>query len=725
MSTATGAKLFFSYAACGSTDTYTADKCSAFMTSTPCDAQDECVWAANVCVVDNTNLARQRSAASCLTLMGNSDCPCTGSNGQPKTVVGSDTVVITSQEGFSGHRYPGNYGEHCSAHAEPGISSCQGNYPAGWCTSPWCYVDPCACSDPSIGSSDHFVTTLSGKPLYYSYASCRSPDRYNTDKCTAFSTKVTCEAYSECTFAMNMCHRKTENLKAALVDSKCATQRNRKCPCSGTNGQQHSGPNGGVMANVRGVAVEYPADYGELCYDHADPGDLSCTGPSPAPHCGHQWCYVDPCFCDGPTDIAESDYFGTKLFYSYQACVATDEHHAVKCETMDEAACMADDSCTFANSSCAANMKNVAASRALMNCDALNFGAFGTACRCTGNNLQERVDRNGIAKVYSLKSGLVEEYRSDYGQSCKVHPEPGDTACTGDAPAAWCSSPWCYVDPCECAVDASLFESAHFASTVTGAKLFYSFAACGPEDAYNVDKCGAITAQKPCDAEDECMWVTGVCRVDTANLLTQRSTAGCSNLVGNSNCGCTGTNGQAKVSHGADTVVVTTMEGFSGHIYPGSYGEHCAAHAEPANSSCQGNYPADWCTTPWCYVDPCECSDVAIRKSDYFATTLSGKPVYYSYASCGSPETYNADKCIRIYSQDLCVAEDECTFTRAGCKRKADDLNSARTNVGCNTESSTTYAIHTISDTTSICRVMCSTTSSITIAAAVLLSSPR
>lgn len=83
----------------------------------------------------------------------------------------------------------------------------------------------------------------------------------------------------------------------------------------------------------------------------------------------------------------------------------------------------------------------------------------------------------------------------DYGSGCKVHPEPGHADCwdlRNDVPlpsaarASWCDSPWCYVDACNCNVEAT--ASAYF----EGSSFVYSYATCGSQDEF-----AATVAQTP------------------------------------------------------------------------------------------------------------------------------------------------------------------------------------------------------------------------------------
>merc|ERR1711865_432895 len=47
------------------------------------------------------------------------------------------------------------------------------NARAGWCNSPWCYVDACVCN-AEVSQSEYFV----GQSISYSYATCGSDDEF-------------------------------------------------------------------------------------------------------------------------------------------------------------------------------------------------------------------------------------------------------------------------------------------------------------------------------------------------------------------------------------------------------------------------------------------------------------------------------------------------------------------------------------------------------------------
>jgi hypothetical protein len=103
-------------------------------------------------------------------------------------------------------------------------------------------------------------------------------------------------------------------------------------------------------------------------------------------------------------------------------------------------------------------------------------------------------------------------------------------------------------------------------------------------------------------------------------------------------------------------------------MYSGDYGKSCKVHKEPGQSACFDltktppveleTGQADWCTQPWCYVDPCACDQADITKSDYFPTTL-----HFSYATCGGKNTYS-----EFMNALDAVGTSSCTEVAADCK---------------------------------------------------------
>jgi len=475
-------------------------------------------------------------------------------------------------------------------------------------------------------------------------------------------------------------------LVAALAGTSYgSTLNDPNCPCLGTNYQVDADGDGNVATLSLG---DYDASYGESCKAHAEPGASACQGATPAAWCSSPWCYVDPCFCSGPTDIGESDYFSTptasgkRLFYSYAACGSTDAYSSAKCPSLAETACTASDECTWAADACGVATAKVTTARTAANCSAVDWGSFGSQCMCLGTNKQERMDDNGFAKVMVNKEAIdPKKYDAGYGAVCQAHAEPGAADCKKATPEAWCSSKWCYVDPCKCNGPTDFGLSDYFTTTVDNNSLYYSYAACGNADAYSAAKCTAITTSTACTAEDECAWsaTASTCGANGATVLDARTAMGCGALTGSTNCPCIGSNGQTAV----DGKIVTDKVGFSGHKYSIDYGNQCTPHGEPGSDACNGNYPASWCKDAWCYVDPCSCNDPGVGLSDYFTSTSSGKPLYYSYSTCGSADGYNSAKCPAIATETACSAANDCAWSGGACTVSTAGLTTAQTNYGC------------------------------------------
>jgi len=125
---------------------------------------------------------------------GNPACPCLGA--LPDSIPKFDCTYdfapesmkcVELKNSYNWTIYPGDYGEKCKVHKEPGAFGCYDlssdpptekftggdNKQAEWCGDAWCYIDPCACdfSDPT--PSDYFP-----EELEYSYETCESENRY-------------------------------------------------------------------------------------------------------------------------------------------------------------------------------------------------------------------------------------------------------------------------------------------------------------------------------------------------------------------------------------------------------------------------------------------------------------------------------------------------------------------------------------------------------------------
>eukprot|EP00435_Cladocopium_sp_Y103_P072388 s125_g40.t1 len=88
-------------------------------------------------------------------------------------------------------------------------------------------------------------------------------------------------------------------------------------------------------------------------------------------------------------------------------------------------------------------------------------------------------------------------------------------------------------------------------------------------------------------------------------------------------------------------------------------GSHCSHWDDQPIGTCSKEDRPSWCGKNWCYVDPCGCAISEPPKvSSYFPKATYGKkPLYYSYETCGSLDTFTFD------SRSACVNQDVSTPT--------------------------------------------------------------
>ncbi|CAE7632094.1 GST1 [Symbiodinium necroappetens] len=181
------------------------------------------------------------------------------------------------------------------------------------------------------------------------------------------------------------------------------------------------------------------------------------------------------------------------------------------------------------------------------------------------------------------------------------------------ADKGWCAEPYCFVDPCNCDLDVppTLANSYLPDASYQGKGLWYSYVTCGGKD-YWMD---AETKKQKQEA-------TGVCekKVDEKKW-------------GKKSCRCVGYDG----TPGTVNVTIDKKE----LKYPADTGATCESWDAKRHPDCAGDKPAGWCKQEWCYVDPCECDlDVPPKTSSYLPSGMvNGKPVYFSYATCGTSDS--------------------------------------------------------------------------------------
>eukprot|EP00928_Gymnodinium_smaydae_P088309 TRINITY_DN72415_c0_g1_i1.p1 TRINITY_DN72415_c0_g1~~TRINITY_DN72415_c0_g1_i1.p1 ORF type:complete len:574 (-),score=154.90 TRINITY_DN72415_c0_g1_i1:124-1845(-) len=128
-------------------------------------------------------------------------------------------------------------------------------------------------------------------------------------------------------------------------------------------------------------------------------------------------------------------------------------------------------------------------------------------------------------------------------------------------------------------------------------------------------------------------------------------------------------------------------------------GEKIAIYPDDIGTSCDvwdgGRYPGactgsdtskfedgqefDWCFQKWCYVDPCNCVTRGAHPeaSAYFPSgkTPEGRPLYYSYATCGSKDHWTQKNyplaCqTQKFEEDCNELPNKCTWTGTRCLGK-------------------------------------------------------
>lgn len=84
--------------------------------------------------------------------------------------------------------------------------------------------------------------------------------------------------------------------------------------------------------------------------------------------------------------------------------------------------------------------------------------------------------------------------------------------------------------------------------------------------------------------------------------------------------------------------------------YPADLGARCEAWDDDRHFLCKkGAKPGlgkGWCAQHWCYVDPCKCDIDVLPKISISNTeaTYRGKPLFWSYATCGGKDMFTVKK---------------------------------------------------------------------------------
>jgi len=76
--------------------------------------------------------------------------------------------------------------------------------------------------------------------------------------------------------------------------------------------------------------------------------------------------------------------------------------------------------------------------------------------------------------------------------------------------------------------------------------------------------------------------------------------------------------------------------------YPKDLGSRCEAWDNKRHPECGPGSTKEFCKSPWCYVDSCNCHiDVLPQMSGYLPEArYAGRPLFYSHATCGSKQDF-------------------------------------------------------------------------------------
>lgn len=266
--------------------------------------------------------------------------------------------------------------------------------------------------------------------------------------------------------------------------------------------------------------------------------------------------------------------------------------------------------------------------------------AFGNdQCPCIGvDNLV------GETIVKINKEGKKASYPADLGARCEAWDLSDHPKCPGEK---WCEQKWCYVDPCNCNIPV-LPKVANYlpGAQYQGKPLYFSYATCGGQDSYTAEK----------DKK-------------TAKLIKEACAADVdSDKWGEEDCRCVGIGPQP----GTTKVNIKNKT----YDFPADTGATCSAWEEDNHPDCQGKNPPDWCGQAWCYVDPCKCKSATPPKTSSYlpeSTAAEGRPIYYSYATCGADDSYSAgDKkaCVSQKTSNACAKLEKCAWTGKDCLGK-------------------------------------------------------
>lgn len=196
-----GKPVYYSYATCGSVDTWTSAKhktaCVNQKTESTCGKLEKCGWDGQRCV--GKELLGACSQKVDEKKFGKEACKCVGID----NVEGNLAATVDGGRKVS---FPADYGSSCNAWEADVHPDCKGDKAPKWCKKAWCWVDPCSCGwysgrpRVSAGWLGKDVS-FQGKQLYYSYTTCGEKDQftedYNPEACVNQKTEAACTSQGD------------------------------------------------------------------------------------------------------------------------------------------------------------------------------------------------------------------------------------------------------------------------------------------------------------------------------------------------------------------------------------------------------------------------------------------------------------------------------------------------------------------------------------------------
>eukprot|EP00933_Yihiella_yeosuensis_P000511 TRINITY_DN1007_c0_g1_i1.p1 TRINITY_DN1007_c0_g1~~TRINITY_DN1007_c0_g1_i1.p1 ORF type:complete len:408 (+),score=98.13 TRINITY_DN1007_c0_g1_i1:59-1282(+) len=278
----------------------------------------------------------------------------------------------------------------------------------------------------------------------------------------------------------------------------------------------------------------------------------------------------------------------------------------------------------------------------------MNFGS--PKCPCVGI-----AGIDGITKA-TVGNNLTVNFPADLGARCAAWDNGINKAfcMPGQEPGednGWCAEPWCYVDPCNCELDEPATKSPEDGGYLPGASyqgkgLWYSYKTCGGVD----------------------YWMDAEKKKEHQSMPKECGTDKDDSVWGDERCPCIGFADQKGHTN------VSISPGLE-MPYPADTGATCRLWDWKRHPECQKKEPPKWCDQAWCYVDPCNCRiPNAPKLSAYLPDAkASGKPIYYSYATCGSVDEFaesNEKACVNLKAPKFCKKNKKCAWNGVECLGK-------------------------------------------------------